>query len=636
MCGICGIFDLSGAPVQQPTLETMIASIRHRGPDDEGYYLDGNLGLGNCRLSIIDLEGGHQPICNEDETVWIVHNGEVYNYLELRATLLSQGHRFRTNTDTEVVLHLYEQHGEACVRQLNGMFAFAIWDSRRRRLFLARDRLGIKPLYYAAVGSRIVFASEIKAILAEGNLRPALNPLALMDYLHFQVCLDDKTFFQDVHKLLPAHTLSIEADHPVLMPRRYWNLAYGDVDLVHDEDYFADHLLLLLQDIVRIRLRSDVPVGAHLSGGLDSSTTTCLASSLNSSPLHSFTGGFQEGPQYDETAYAREVADHAGTVGHEVYPTADDLIADLPRLIYALDEPVAGPGVFPQYHVCQLAAQHVKVVLGGQGGDEVFGGYMRYLVGYLEECLKYSILFDPAARSGDFVATLESIIPNLKQLHNYVPYLQYFWQSGLFQTPDQRYFRLIDRADGTDRLLASDFEDAVRQYSPFETFSARFTAPAIDSLFNRMTYFDITTLLPGLLQVEDRTSMAVSLESRTPLLDHRLLEFISRVPPTIKFKGGQSKYLLRRAVRSVVPRTVLARTDKMGFPVPLTEWLQGPLRDYVGDLLQDLARRRDIFQVSPAEIDDLVRGERRFGRKLWGLLCLELWFQAFIDTPGAS
>lgn len=629
MCGICGIYYLSRErAVDEARIVAMARSLRHRGPDDEGWYLDGNLGLGHQRLSIIDLSPcGHQPMSSADERFWITYNGEIYNYLELRQQLVGKGHRFRSHSDTEVLLHLYEEEGPACVHRLNGMFAFTIWDSRERVLFAARDRLGIKPLYYTLHNQAFTFASEIKALFHSGNIHPLLNQEGLADYLTFQFCLGEKTLFQHIYKLLPGHTLLLKADG-ALQIQKYWDLDFS-IDTDHTEEYFEHVLLRLLEDAVRLRLRADVPVGAHLSGGLDSSTVTCLAASLLDSPIHSFSGGFREGPQYDETGYARIVAQQASTEHHDVFPTAADFVTSMPRLMFFMDEPAAGPGVFPQYFVSALASQHVKVVMGGQGGDEIFGGYMRYLIAYLEECIRGGI--EGTQEDKKYVVTFESILPNLTQLQGYQPLLRYFWQEGVFDAPDIRYFRLIDRSSHVRNLVSAEFFVDKTSYNPFEAYQAIFNEGEIGSFINKMTRFDLKTLLPSLLHVEDRTSMAVSLESRVPLLDHRIAELVASIPPMIKYRGGRSKHIFRQVVRNIVPEEISQRKDKMGFPVPLSEWYgQGVVREFVRDvLLGTRARKRGIFR--PDQIEPLLDAERAYGRSIWGLLSLELWMQTFLD-----
>ncbi len=606
----------------------MASTMRHRGPDDEGFYLDGNMGLGHQRLSVIDLSPlGRQPMTNEDDRLWIVYNGEIYNYLELRQQLAGRGHHFRSHSDTEVILHLYEEEGPACVHRLNGMFAFAIWDRHERTLFAARDRFGIKPFYYSFLGDTFVFASEMKALFQIEAWRPELNPDGLADYLTFQFCLGDKTLFRNVHKLLPGHSLLLKPDG-TLDVQKYWDLDFT-IDTDHTEEYFEHQLLRLVEDAVRIQLRADVPVGTHLSGGLDSSALTCLASSLLDSSIHTFSGGFREAPEYDETPYARIVARQIGTEHHEVFPTADDFVEVMPQLIYHMDEPAAGPGLFPQFFVSELASRYVKVVLGGQGGDEIFGGYTRYLIAYLEECIRGGI--EGTQEDQKYVVTFESILPNLTQLQGYQPLLRYFWQEGLFDPPDQRYFRLIDRSNGIRDLVSPDVFASQNSYSPFEAYQDLFNQGECRSYINKMTRFDLKALLPALLQVEDRTSMAVSLESRVPLLDHRIAELVASMPPIIKYKGGRSKHSFRQVVHHIVPTEIYQRKDKMGFPVPLSEWYRpGPVREFVrGTLLGDRARARGFIQTE--QVETLLDSERPYGRGLWGLLSLELWMQTFLD-----
>jgi len=624
MCGICGIYNFNREDsVKRITLKSISDTMKHRGPDDEGYYVDKNMGLGHKRLSIIDIQGGHQPMSNEDDTIWIVQNGEIYNYLELRSELSLQGHKFKTHSDTEVIIHLYERYGIACLNKLNGMFAFCLWDKKKRILFLARDRFGIKPLYYYLDDDTFIFASEIKAILKK--IKPELNQESLNDYLTFQFCLGDKTLFKGIKKLLPGHRMVIKGRK--LITDKYWKLDFN-INSSHNEEFFSDRLKVLLEDAVRLTLRSDVPIGAHLSGGLDSSTIVCYASSLLNSRLKTFTGAFRVGKEFDETSYARIISRFANTIHQEIFLRPSDFIKSFQELIYFLDEPVAGPGAFPQYFVSKLASKNVKVVLGGQGGDEAFGGYIRYLIAYFEECIRGAI-FQTQDRK-KFVVTFESILPNLPQLKEYIPLLQYFWQDGLFGDMDKRYLRLIRKDIEIKELICRDVFKSKSNYSSFGAFCEVFNRPNLNSLINKMTNFDIETLLPALLQVEDRTSMAVSLESRVPLLDHRIVELVASIPPTIKYKGGQSKYIFRQAVKNIVPQEILNRKDKMGFPVPLSQWYKGPLKEFVKDiLLGRTTRKRGIYNT--AKMQKLIDSERTFGRAIWGLLCLEMWFREFLD-----
>ncbi|MBI2883513.1 MAG: asparagine synthase (glutamine-hydrolyzing) [Candidatus Methylomirabilis oxyfera] len=626
MCGIAGVVT-QGKPVERSCLEAMMQSLAHRGPDGEGMYLDGAVGLGHRRLAIIDPEGGRQPLSNEDGSVWVTFNGCIYNYQELARDLRAAGHTFRTHSDTEVIVHAYEQWGTACVTHFNGMFAFAIWDGGAQRLFAARDRLGIKPFYYVAGAEAFAFASEIKALIAGGCIRPELDPRGLQDYLTFQFCLDEKTLFRGVQRLPPGHALVMhpgDPAHPQVF--EYWDLQY-DYDSRHPEEYFVDHLKFLLEDAVRLQLRSDVPLGAHLSGGLDSATVVCLtARLLDGQGLKTFTGAFDEGRAFDETPFARLIAKAAGADYHEVYLTSQDFADTISKLIWHMDEPAAGPGLFPQYFVSRLARQHVKVVLGGQGGDELFLGYARYLIAYLEQCFHGAIL--ETADQDRYAVTLESIIPNLPTLRGYQPLLQHFWKEGLFEDGSRRYFRLIDRGEGMAAVVNQDAIDPT--YSPYESFYALYSRKNLPSLINRMTYFDLKASLPALLQVEDRTSMAVGLESRVPLLDHRIVELMATVPPAIKFKGGRLKHLFREAVKQLVPVEILARKDKMGFPVPLSQWYHGGLCDFGRDiLLSRRTRERGIFHTQTLE--HLLEHEQPFSRVIWGVLCLELWHREFVD-----
>ena len=628
MCGLAGfVYRDKSKKAEEKVLKEITDLLHHRGPDDEGYYLNQNIGLGHKRLSIIDLETGKQPIHNEDQNLWIIFNGEIYNYIELRSELVAKGHQFRTHSDTEVILHLYEQYGEKSLNLLNGMFAFVIWDKNKQELFAARDHFGIKPFYYYLDDNKFVFASEIKAILRYPGLeKTEPNTEAIHEYLSFQFCLGDHTLFKQINKLLPGEYIHISVRSWKIKKQTYW-LPDFTIDTHHTEDYYADKLLLLIEDAIRIQLRSDVPLGAHLSGGLDSTTVVCLASSILNRSIKTFSGGFKASTDYDETDYAKIVSRFAGTDYYEIFPTPNDFIEMIPKLIYYLDEPVAGPGLFPQYFVSKLAAQNVKVVLGGQGGDEIFGGYARYLIAYLEQCLKGAIF--GTQEEGKYVVTLESIIPNLNLLQNYQPLMQKFWGDGLFEPMDQRYFRLINRSIDP-AIYSDDFIATQNNHTILNKFKQIFNQPDTLSYFNKITHFDMKTLLPALLQVEDRTSMSVSLESRVPLLDYRIVELLSSMPPTMKFKGGKTKYILKKAIQNMIPVEISNRKDKKGFPVPLTEWYQGPLKEFVKDiLLSQKAQDRGIYNTP--RIENLLTTEEKFGRQIWGLLSLELWYKNFID-----
>ena len=624
MCGIGAIAGLSRQPVPHArrALQGMNELLAHRGPDGEGLWVHdaGVVGFAHRRLKIIGLERGDQPMSDESGN-WITYNGEIYNYIELRDELGAG--RFRTDSDTEVILRAYERWGEDCVSHLRGMFAFALWDEQRGALFVARDRFGIKPLYYTVVDGVFYAASEIKALVP---FLPRLetNHDALKDYLTFQFVLAGKTLFAGVEELLPGHTLAIANGD--VRTRKYWEVQY-EPDLDHSASYFTRRLRELVADSVRYHLRADVPVGAYLSGGLDSSVLTALAARERAGEsFKAFSGRF-DGAAYDESRFARELAGAEGVELHEVSIRPEDFVDTIADVVYHLDFPAAGPGSFPQYVVSRLAAEHRKVVLGGQGGDEVFGGYARYLLAYFEQCIKAAI--DGTIDRAEFIVTYESIIPNLATLREYRPLIQEFWREGVFDDLDERYFRLISRASSLGSAV--DWS-TLGDYSPLETFLSIFRAENVGrkSYFDRMTHFDFKTLLPALLQVEDRVSMAHGLESRTPFVDHHVVEFAATLPAMAKFRNGELKHALRRAFADLLPPSITARKDKMGFPVPLTEWAQGPLRDYVLETFAAGAGRRS-YLVEDFDAESLLASEAGFGRNLWGLLSLELWQQRFHD-----
>ncbi len=626
MCGISGI--VPSEPQSQKTLDRWLQVMNnlqaHRGPDGEGIWTSqrGNVGLGHVRLSIIDLETGSQPMRSEAELV-ISYNGEIYNYVELRKVLGVE--RFNTTSDTEVILCAYEKWGENCVDYLRGMFAFAIWDGKNKKLFCARDRFGIKPFYYARTPMGFVFASEVKAIL------PFVDEIAtdyngLKDYLAFQFTLGAKTLFKGIRQLLPAHTLTVK--NGTVEIRKYWEVNY-ELDWLHTKRYFQEQIRQLLLDSVRVHLRSDVPVGSYLSGGLDSSIVASLARKIQKEgEFNAFHGKFLAGSQYDESPYARAVADYCNIGLFEQEITSSDFVSNIRKVIYHLDYPVAGPGSFPQYMVSRLASAHSKVVLAGTGGDEIFGGYVRYLISYFEQCIKGAI--EGTMHSGNFVVTYQSIIPNLAALRNYKPLLQEFWKEGLFGERDKRYFRLINRANGLSEEINWGL---LEPYSAFETFKDIFWGSNVEkeSYFDSMTNFDFKTLLPALLHVEDRMSMAHGLESRVPLLDHPLVELAATIPSNIKFENGELKHLIKTTFSQDLPDLLIKREDKMGFPVPLSDWMHGELKTFIEDIFHSQnACHRDY--LSPRfDINTLIEKEGKFTRKVWGLLSLELWQQEFHD-----
>ncbi len=627
MCGIAGIASLDGAPIRNlaASLGVLDKLIAHRGPDGHGKWNNPSrrIGLVHRRLAIIDLsDAAQQPMIAPGPTV-ISYNGEIYNYLELRNELAS-GWRFRSNSDTETILAAHDKYGIECLSHLRGMFAFAIWDERRQSLLCARDRFGIKPFYYAIVGNLLVFASEAKALLP---FLPAIDtdPQALGEYLTFQYTIGEATLFKGVKQLLPGHALAVENGNVRVW--RYWDVRH-EIDYDHSATYFERRLVELLDDTVDVHLRSDVPVGAYVSGGIDSSLIAILAGKTQMGSGDCFHGRFTEYPGYDESGFAQIAVDKAEGRLHTIDITAQHFKDHIADVLYHLDFPVAGPGSFPQFMVSQLAAQHLKVVLGGQGGDEIFGGYARYLLAYFEQCIKAAL--DGNYKNGNFVVTIESIVPNLGMLREYKPMMKEFWRDGLFGDLDARYFRLVDRS--TDMAEEVDWSQLDKS-RVFESFQAIFNNQQNvhkEAYFDKMTHFDFKCLLPALLQVEDRMSMAHGLESRVPLLDHPLIEFLATVPADVKFAGGQMKHLLKLAYADELPPQIANRRDKMGFPVPLAEWFAGDLREFVQDIFHSQNARNRPF-MNPEAVLANLSGAGRFSRKVWGLLSLELWHGIFHD-----
>jgi asparagine synthase (glutamine-hydrolysing) len=626
MCGIVGILNRDRRPVDTHVLGDMAAALAHRGPDEEGHLVEGPVGLYHKRLSIIDLVTGHQPMSSNGLT--IVFNGEIYNYVELREELKRQGHSFKTTSDTEVILRLYAEHGLDAIPMLNGLFAFLLYDRPQGILVAARDHFGIKPLYVRATDAHVLFASEIKAILRHPDVEAEVDLEGLSDYLTLQYTLGEGTLFKGVRKVMPGHYMVVDTVTGKSRSVRYWEPDFT-VDVYHTEEYFVHKLRWLIEDAVRLQMRSDVPVGSYLSGGMDSSLVVRLASQFAAGQLKTFTGAFVEGPQFDESRYALDVANACGAEAYTVYPTEDEFVDLMPRLVYHMDEPAAGPGLFPQYVVSRLAAQNVKVCLGGQGGDEIFGGYARYVIAYLEQALKGAIF--ETHEEGEHIVSLSSILPNLPYLRAYIPMLVRFQEAGAYEEMDRRYFRLLDRSEGTRDVFADDFRACYSPDAVFCRFQRIFNQPDTMSYYNKMTRYDMVTGLPALLQVEDRVSMAVSLESRVPLLDHRIADLVASMPPALKFKGGEMKYILKKAAGDLLPASVSARKDKMGFPVPLHLWARNRARDFFSEvLLSPACRQRGLFD--PGAVERLMGEERAFSRRLWGLLNVELWHRTFIDS----
>jgi len=604
----------------------MVGLLSHRGPDGRGFWISdaGSAGFGHARLAVMDTSAaGAQPMTSPRGPT-VVFNGMIYNYEEIRTSASRAGRKFRSSCDTESILAAYEAFGLDFVKHLRGMFAIGLWDEERKELILARDRFGIKPLYYTVENETLYFASEVKALLPfVSNIET--GRAALEEYLTFQTQLGSETMFQGVHQVMPGEIIVVRNGQ--LVRTQYWEIKY-EVNYQKPEAEFVEELQELFENSMELHLKSDVEVGTYLSGGIDSSLITSLASSHQSRQLKAFHGRYLEFPGYDESGFAQAAADNSNVELHIKDLDSSNVLSHLRKVIYHLDYPVAGPGSLPQFLISAEAAQKVKVVLGGQGGDEIFGGYARYLIGYLEQALRAAI--DGSSKNGNFVVTLESIVPNLGLLREYGPLLRKFWSQGLFGPMDERYFKLVSRqADLEDTVDWSVFDkDRI-----FESYLGVFNSPGSvskEAYFDSMTHFDFKTLLPALLHVEDRMSMAHGLESRVPFLDHKIVEFAATIPADVKFKSGELKRMLKLAFSDRLPAKINERRDKMGFPVPIAEWSKGALGEEFTGLLESL-RDRDLDFLNSKVLTSILSTAPKFSRGTWALLSLELWHEQFHD-----
>jgi asparagine synthase (glutamine-hydrolysing) len=627
MCGIAGRFNYDPLrPVDREVLAAMTDAVRHRGPDAAGYHVAPGIGLGHRRLSIIDLSTGDQPLGNENGTVWTIFNGEIYNFAEVRRELTAHGHQFRTGSDTEVIVHGYEQWGERCVEKFRGMFAFAVWDQVARRLLLARDRVGVKPLYYADLPGRgIVFGSELKSLLEDPEVPRQWRPDALDAYLTLLYIPAPATIYAGIHKLEPGHILV--ADKGGIRISRYWDLEFtGDGDDGREADYLEE-LDSLLRESVALRQIADVPLGAFLSGGIDSSAVAAYMVETSPRPPVTISVGFDHAA-YDELAHAKRVAEHLGCEFHPRTVTPD-IVSLLPKLAWHFDEPFADSSAVPTYYVSKAARELVTVALSGDGGDEMWAGYARHKVERWEQRAR-TAMGPAAAVAGMLARALPLSVKGARSLRH------------LATSPDQAY--AIKHAygmfepDAKSRLYSGDFGASVRHADPFARFRDAYARCQSADPLDRGLYVDVHTyMIDDILTKVDRMSMAVSLEAREPLLDHKLLEFAARVPTTLKLKDGRSKFLLRKALERKVPRDILER-GKQGFAAPIGEWLRGPLAPMAESLLAD-GRLRDRGIFNDREVSRLWT-EHRDGRgdhrhRLWELMMLELWFRQFIDQAPA-
>jgi asparagine synthase (glutamine-hydrolysing) len=606
----------------------MCDQIRHRGPDDNGYYVEGRCAIGMRRLSIIDLSTGHQPMANEDESVWITYNGEIYNHAALRPGLEAAGHVYRTRSDTETILHLYEEDGERCVEKLQGMFAFAIWDKNHGRLLLARDRLGIKPLYYAITDDEIVFASEIKAILASGAVRPEFNEAVLPEFLANRFVAGDETFFRGIHKLMPGRTFSWSMPDGVAR-RRYWKPPAPDERTDVSLERAASDVRDRLSAVVRSHLMSDVPLGLFLSGGLDSSAIAALMAPMVREPIRSFSVGFAEA-EANELGYARLVADAVGAEHREIVLKPEEFFSALPNLIWHEDEPIAHASSVPLHFVSRLARQHVKVVLTGEGSDELFLGYPWYRATVWNERLgRMYFPFMP-----------DKLRVRTKALARRLPrrLRRYTERSFLALDPGPRGLFYENFAVFPDRLRGNILADrALAECDPYTECLRRYEESDGDMLA-RMSAADLQTYLVELLMKQDQMSMAASIESRVPFLDHAFVEHIVRLPSSLKVRGLTTKAVLREAVKDLVPKEILTR-GKMGFPVPMGKWLRGAFAPLVDEfVLSPRARERGLFNRAAVErlAEEHRSGARPHGDRLWLLINLEMWQRIFLDGEDRS
>jgi asparagine synthase (glutamine-hydrolysing) len=630
MCGIIGKLYLDGQrPVEPELLERMLGAISHRGPDGQGLYQAGPVGLGHRRLSIIDLStAGDQPMCNEDGTVWIVFNGEIYNYQELRQQLLSRGHRFRSATDTEVIVHLYEEHGTECLRYLRGMFAFAIWDAGRRRLFVARDRVGIKPLYYCQTAEALWFASEVKSLLADPAVARDIDASAIRQFLSFFYLPGEETLFRSVKKLSPGYYLVAEGGK--VSVTRYWDLRFTKDRWSHSFADTVEELRHLLGTTVKDHMIADVPVGILLSGGTDSSAVLSFAVQGTQKKVKTFTVGFSGGQVVDERPYARLAAEQFGTEHHDISISASDFWDFLPKYVWHMEEPVCEPPAVALYYISKYARQFVKVLLSGEGGDEAFAGYPNYA--HLLRLEQIGAAVGPLARPAGEVGGLVGRLLGEKRLQRYGAALgrplagHYFSRTSgptaYFNQSARNLFTpefLEHTVGGRSETLLRELADAV----------------AGEPLLNQMLYVDTKTWLPNELLIKaDKMTMANSLELRVPLLDHVVMEFAASLPPAFKVQGKQTKRILKAAFEGVLPPAVLQR-KKAGFPVPYASWLRDGLKAQMEDiLLSGRSISRGYFQKR--EISRLLRvnsSRASYPKEAFSLLTLELWHQRFVDRP---
>lgn len=627
MCGICGKINFDSNPIDTSLLKRMTSCLSHRGPDDEGVYIKRNVGLGHRRLSIIDLSPlAHQPMSNEDGTVWIVYNGEIYNFFELREDLLKKGHTFRSKSDTEAIIHLYEDHGVDCLKYLRGMFAFAILDEKDNSIFLARDRVGKKPLYYWYSPDTFVFASEIKSILQDEGFSRKPDYIAIHHYLTYQDVPSPWTAFEGIKKLPPAHYLILKNGQ--IKVERYWKLSYIPKHTMNRRD-LKNEIIERLKEAVKIRLISDVPLGVFLSGGIDSSATVAMMSEIMSEPVKTFSIGFKE-KAYNELQYARMIAEKYKTDHTEfiVEPKAVDIID---KLVWHYNEPFADSSAIPTYYVSKLAREYVTVILNGDGGDESFAGYGRYIANEFARTIQ-RFFPTPIAKA---------LLPFVMVLPHGISPSNFFWRLKRFL---QEYVRSAELRNAhwlchftpemKNSLYTDDFSSRVSSVDSFDLLLDKYSDAEADNFLDKTLYADVMMYLPDDLLVKvDVASMANSLEARSPFLDHEFMEFVAKIPAELKLRGRKTKYILKDTLKGILPDEVLFR-EKMGFGVPIDHWFRNELKEMAYDiLLSDRAVQRGYFKKDAVKkiLDEHTSEKWNWHNHIWNLLMLELWHRMFID-----
>jgi asparagine synthase (glutamine-hydrolysing) len=634
MCGITGIFDTRGArEIDRAALARMNASQFHRGPDESGVHIEAGVGLGHRRLSIIDVSTGQQPLYNEDGSVCVIFNGEIYNYQEIIPELMALGHQFRTRSDTEVIVHAWEAWGERCVERFRGMFAFALWDRNRATLFLARDRLGVKPLYYAILpDGMLVFGSELKSLLAHGGLARDIDPCAVEEYFALGYVAEPRTIFRGAHKLPPAATLAIRRGHPLPPPREYWDVRFSLDSTISLDDACAE-LTRRLQESVRLRMISEVPLGAFLSGGVDSSAVVAMMAGLSQTPVETCSIGFREAA-FDESEFARRVAERYRTHHYAEVVESDDFdLIDTLAGVY--DEPYADSSAIPTYRVCQLARKNVTVALSGDGGDESFGGYRRYRLHVMEERVRAAL---PLGLRRPAFGFLGNAFPKLDWAPRMFRAKTTFEAMGRSSVEAYFHSMSIMAAPLRQRLFSERFRTSLGGYDARDVFDRHAARAGTDDPLALVQYVDLKTYLVGDINTKvDRAAMAHSLEVREPLMDHPLIEWLATLPSSLKLRSGEGKFLLKKAMEPYLPHDVLYR-PKMGFAVPLARWFRGPLRERMKSAVLG-PRLADTGMFDAGTLRHLVdahqSGARDYSAPLWTLLMFEAFLRNTMETAEA-